>query len=219
MGRFIDLSEENILEIQKNSMRKRYERGAVLFTEEDEADGLYIIMQGYVKVYQTSESGKEKTLAIVTVGDVIGEMAAFGQHFRSASVKAMEATEVVYIPQQRFEGLLTKMPALSLRITEIVTERLRRTNRQIAQLVNSNSRTKVLCQLVNLAELSGKEDRRGILIPLRLTHGDIASLAGVARETVTKVFHELEAQGIIAFENRKMIISSLDKLKKDISLR
>lgn len=160
MGRFIDLSEENIQEIQKNSMCKRYERGAVLFTEEDEADGLYIIVQGYVKVYQTSESGKEKTLAIVTVGEVIGEMAAFGQHFRSASVKAMEATEVVYIPQQRFEGLLTKMPALSLKITEIVTERLRRTNRQIAQLVNSNSRTKVLCQLVNLAELSGKEDRR-----------------------------------------------------------
>ncbi len=171
-------------------------------------------MQGYVKVYQTSVSGKEKTLAIVTAGDVIGEMAVFGQRLRSASVKAIEATEVVYIPQQRFEGLLKKMPALSLKISEIVAERLRRTNRQIAQLVNSNSRTKVLYQLVNLAEISGKEDSRGILIPFRLTHSEIASLAGVARETVSKILHELEAQGIIAFDNRKMIISNLDKLSR-----
>ncbi|MFZ5642457.1 MAG: Crp/Fnr family transcriptional regulator [Bacillota bacterium] len=219
VGSSYNLNEGQLEEIKRNALNKHYKRGDVIINEGDTADGLYIIKTGYVKVYQVSENGREKTLAILTAGDIIGEMAAFGQHIRSASVKAIEHTEAILIPQYRFMELLKTIPAFGLKITEVVAERLRQANRQLAQVAGCSSRDKVLCQMLYLVERFGVEHIKGVIIQPRLTHSDIASLAGVVRETVTKLFNELEDEGIITFERRRLIIRNLGSLQKAFNSR
>jgi CRP/FNR family cyclic AMP-dependent transcriptional regulator len=213
---FSNFNPQQLQDIRKSFIHKQYKRGEAIFHEEDLTDGIYLILDGYVKVYQSTESGWEKTLAILSPGDIIGEMATFGKRNRSASVKALEQTEVYYIPQRRFEELLSKDPSLGLTITEILTGRLRLANRQIALLVCGNSYEKVAGQLVYLAEKCGKPYNDGIIIQPRLTHNDLASLAGVARETVTKVLRELEKEAIITFENRHIVIKDLKSLQCEV---
>lgn len=215
-GIFSCFNPQQLQDILESFIHKQYNRGQPIFYEEDLADGIYLILDGYVKVYQSSWNGREKTLAILSRGDIIGEMAAFGKPKRSASIKALEPTEVYYIPQRRFEELLSKFPSFSLKITEILTRRLRWANRQIALLVSGNSYEKVTGQLVYLAEKCGQHHNGGIIIRPRITHNDMASLAGVARETVTKIFRELEKEAVISFENRRIIIKDLKSLQCEV---
>lgn len=215
-GIFSNFDTQQLQEIQKSFIHKKYDRGQSIFHEEDLTDGIYIILKGYVKVYQSSWNGREKTLAILSPGDIIGEMAAFGKPRRSASIRALEPTEVYHIPQRRFEELLYKVPAFGLKITEILTHRLRWANRQIALLVSGNSREKVAGQLIYLAEKCGQPHNGGIIIRPRLTHNDMASLAGVARETVTKIFRELEEKEVISFENRRLVIKDPEGLQCEV---
>ncbi|MGE5613927.1 MAG: Crp/Fnr family transcriptional regulator [Bacillota bacterium] len=213
---FSSFNSQQLQDISKSFIRKQYKRGEPIFYEEDLTDGIYLILNGYVKVYQSIWNGREKTLAILSPGDIIGEMATFGKHIRSASVKALEPTEVYYIPQRRFEELLSKAPSFGLKIAEILTCRLRWANRQIALLVSGNSHEKVIGQLVYLAEKCGQPHNGGIIIRPRLTHDDMASLAGVARETVTKVFRKLEKKALITFENRRLVIKDLKSLQNEV---
>jgi CRP/FNR family cyclic AMP-dependent transcriptional regulator len=60
--------------------------------------------------------------------------------------------------------------------------------------------------------------KKGILIKPRLTHSDIAALAGVVRETVTKIYNDLQDRGIITFEKRQLIIRDLERLKNEANL-
>ena len=163
-GIFSSFNAQQLQEIRKSFIHKKYDRGESIFHEEDLTDGIYLILKGYVKVYQSSWNGREKTLAILSSGDIIGEMAAFGKPQRSASIKALEPTEVYHIPQRRFEELLYKVPAFGLKITEILSHRLRWANRQIALLVSGNSLEKVTGQLIYLAEKCGQPHNGGIII-------------------------------------------------------
>lgn len=215
-GIFSSFNAQQLQEIRKSFIHKKYDRGESIFHEEDLTDGIYLILKGYVKVYQSSWNGREKTLAILSSGDIIGEMAAFGKPQRSASIKALEPTEVYHIPQRRFEELLYKVPAFGLKITEILSHRLRWANRQIALLVSGNSLEKVTGQLIYLAEKCGQPHNGGIIIRPRLTHNDMASLAGVARETVTKIFRELEKRAVISFEKRRLVIKDLKSLQCEV---
>lgn len=215
---FYHLSKEQKQQIEKNAIRKRFKRGTIIFNEGDPADGVYFISEGYVKIFQNSEKGKERALAILKPGDVIGEMAAFGLNLRSASVKVIEPTEAFFIPQHLFEELLLTIPAFGLKITEIVTERLRLANKQITQLAGDSSRGRVIGQLLYLAEGYSMKHKKGILIKPRLTHSDIAALAGVVRETVTKIYNDLQDRGIITFEKRHLIIRDVERLKNEANL-
>lgn len=215
----IKLSRQQLEQIKRCSLRKRYKRGAVVFQEEDPADGLYQIISGFVKVYRESEGGREKTLAILSAGDFLGEMAAFGPPMRSASAKTLEPTEVLFIQQQRFEECLRAIPAFGLLITQTVTERLREANKQIAHLVNLSSHDKVICQITSLIERYGCQSAKGLMLKPRLTHGDLASLAGVSRETVTKTLKRMKEEGRVYIEDRRLIVPDLNRLKELLSIK
>lgn len=207
-------NRQQLEQIERCSIRKRYKRGVVIFHEEDPADGLYQIKSGFVKVYRESEDGREKTLAILSAGDFLGEMAAFGPPTRSASAKTLEPTEVLFIHQQHFEEFLRTIPAFGLLITQTVTERLREANKQIAHLVNLSSHDKVIYQVIALIERYGCQGKKGLMLKPRLTHGDIASLAGVSRETVTKTLKKMKDEGRVSAEGRRFIVPDLKRLNE-----
>lgn len=212
IGILYDLTEKQLSTIRSYAVYKQYKRGMVLIKEGDSANGLFIVKSGYLKVLQYSENGREKILALLGAGDIFGEMGAFGQKLRSASVIALEQSEVILIPQCRFEEILTTIPAIGLNITEIVTERLKQANKQLVQVAGCSSRDKVIGQLLTLAEAHGMKQNNCIIIRPRLTHSDIASLSGVVRETVTKVLSDLKKEGLVNSEGRRIIIMNRQRM-------
>ena len=213
---FHGMKEEEIQRILNNSNERIYSRGTIIFREGEETDGIYIITAGLIKVYKMSIDGREKTLAILNPGDIMGEMALFDYSYRSATAEALEASTVNVIPRQDFERLLEEMPALAIKVIRVLAERLRQADEEIKNLLFLNARSRVILNLVQLVEQHMQGKNPGTSIPFRLTHAEMANLIGVSRETVTRVISELQDEGLIRIEKRKLWINDIQRLKEEL---
>ncbi|HWI55326.1 MAG TPA: Crp/Fnr family transcriptional regulator [Desulfobacteria bacterium] len=213
---FEGLSGEEFEKVRKRTTERIYPKGALVFSEGEQTDGLYIVSSGLVKVFKLHTDGREKTLDILRPGQCLGEVSLFGSSIRSASVETLQPTSFLIIPSTELKLLLMETPSLAVRFIEMLSGRLREANRQIQELAFMNSRNRVICNLINLAEVHGRADESGVCIDVRLTHSEFAKLAGVSRETVTKVLQELQELSLISINSKYIKILSTSELYQEV---
>jgi len=110
---------------------KKYAPGDVVFTENSECDGMYIVDKGRVRVYKTVvNAGKQQIIELCTLGpkSMFGEMAMIDESRRSASVQAIEPTECTIITKKIFEDQLAQIPPWMVNMIRILVQRIRETN-------------------------------------------------------------------------------------------
>lgn len=213
---FSALNEEELTAAAARGRQVVYPGGATVFVRGQEADGLYVILSGRVKVVMLCPDGREKTLAILGPGEVLGEVALFGAELRSAGVETLETTTFLVISPADFRALLETMPALSSEVIILLAERLRRANRQIEELAFLNARSRVICALISLGEEHGRRSGEGVFIPLSLTHAEMAKLAGVTRETTTKALGDLQQSKFVVLARGSIRLPDLAGLKREL---
>jgi len=213
---FSDLTTEELEQIKWTARECVYPRGMTVFVKDQEADGLYIICAGLVKVMILYSDGREKTLAILGEGDILGEVTLYGSELRSASVETLAVTTFLIISREQFHSLLLAIPRLSFKVIELLSWRLRRANQQIEELAFLNARSKVICALIYLAEEHGREVGNETYVLLSLTHAELAKLAGVTRETVTKILGELQDKKLISVAKSNIKVTDLTLLRREL---
>ncbi len=213
---FSELGPEELETVKSAAKLRVYPKGATVFVSGQEADGLYMIQIGRVKVLMLYPDGREKTLALIGEGEALGEVTLYGSELRSATVETLETTTFLVISRERFQSLLLTIPRLSIKIIELLSSRLRRANQQIEELTFHNARSRVICALIYLAEEHGRKTKQEIQIAFPLTHAELAKLVGVARETVTKVLIELQDQKLIDVMRGRIKIMDLAGLHQQL---
>ncbi len=141
---------------------KLFKADTVLFNEGDPSDGMYIIRSGKLKVYHVKD-GKESTLAFLDGGSVIGEMAFFENKPRSASVKAVEESEVTVVDEEDFQKLLKQVPGWFVKMMTSLSGRLRATNERLKAVEEGQSRIQSyplhdVARITTLISLIGHKD-------------------------------------------------------------
>ena len=180
--------------------------GDVLFDQGDESDGLYVIVSGIVRVYLTSEGGREATINLAEEGEVIGEMALLDGLPRSAGAAALTETRLAYIGRDTFLGLLDTSTKLARQIILTLCERLRATNAQVDQAIFHDLRHRLLVLLRQIAVIHGRVESDMAVVDLDLTQGTLAQMLGASREAVNKHLRALAKEGCIAMEGHKIHI-------------
>ncbi|MDD2422229.1 MAG: Crp/Fnr family transcriptional regulator [Heliobacteriaceae bacterium] len=213
---FNGLSQKELDHLAGCTLQRTYPKGTTLFVEGQPADGLYFITTGLVKVVKLHNDGREKTLALLGEGKILGEMSLFSSGLRTATAEALDKTTVLVLLREPFRALLLEMPILTIRLIEILSARLNQANQQIQALQFMNARSRIIASLIQLAKDYGQTENKGITIPLQLTHAEIAKLAGVSRETVTKVFADLQKNNLLKPSRKQLWISGLDTLYREI---
>lgn len=117
---FSGLREQELDQVKSKFKERVYPKGATIFVSGQETDGLYIIFRGLVKVLMLYPDGREKTLAILTEGDILGEVSLFGSELRSATVETLETTTFLIISRNDFLSLLPIIPSLAMRVIELL---------------------------------------------------------------------------------------------------
>ncbi|OPY58257.1 MAG: cAMP receptor protein [Pelotomaculum sp. PtaU1.Bin035] len=213
---FNGLDREELDRVTKKVVERIYPKGATIFVEGQETDGLYIVTSGLIKVLKLHKDGREKTLAILNKGDILGEMTLFGSNLRTAIAETLEQTTVLVIPKANFQSLLLEIPKIAIRVIETLSSRLKQANRQIEELTFLSARSRVICNLINLAKEYGQPDRGGIAISLQLTHAELANLVGISRETMTKVLAGLQDSKLIKVTRKKIQIINQNDLHRQV---
>ncbi|HCX20321.1 MAG: cAMP-binding protein [Flammeovirgaceae bacterium] len=184
-----------------------------IYFPDEQSMNIYMIADGRVKIGTYSDDGKEIVKAILTKGEIFGELALAGEEKRTDFAQSMNAnTRVCPMTVDNLQDLMKDNQALNLKIFKILGWRLRKMERRIESLVFKDARTRIVEFLREMAEEKGQKVGFEMMIKNHLTHKDIASLTGTSRQTVTTVMNELRDENIINFDRRRILIRDMAKL-------
>jgi CRP-like cAMP-binding protein len=178
--------------------------GDILFQQGDESDGLYLIVTGLVRIYLTTDDGREATISLLEDGEVIGEMSLLDGLPRSAGAAALVDTKLIFIPRAAFLDLLETSGKLARQIILTLCERLRSANSQFDQAVFHDLRHRLVLLLRQLALMHGKVDANVAVVDLDLTQGTLAQMLGASREAVNKQLRALAREGRISVDGPRI---------------
>jgi CRP/FNR family transcriptional regulator len=209
---FAELSSEELERIGQVAIPRRFPGETRVFHEGDSGDACYIVRSGSCRVTREHRDGRAITLANLGPGAIFGELAMFDGGVRSASVEAIEDTELLALPANDMRALLRDHPKMAEKFVVALSRRLREANERISrqsfQTVPSRV-AGVLSQLVSGD--SAEQGRDGVTI--RMNQADLAQLAGTSRESVSRFLAVLERAGVVRVGRGRVTVFEPPRLR------
>jgi CRP/FNR family transcriptional regulator, cyclic AMP receptor protein len=194
--------------------RRRYRRGATLFSEGDLSTHVVVILEGRVRVSYTTDAGQEIVFTVREAGDLLGELSAIDGRPRSATASTVGAAEVLVIDGEQFMTFVTTRPAVARLLLRMVSERLRDSDRRQVEFGAFDTVGRVVRRLVALAHSRGtaRPDPDGVLLPI--TQQELAAWTGCSREAVNKALALLRGPGWITTRRGGVLVLDLPALER-----
>lgn len=209
-GIFCPSKSANMLEKHAN---RDFKKGDYIYLPDEHADRIYFISEGKIKIGTYSSDGKEITKAILSSGEVFGELSLVGQDTHRDFAVALEDTTACIVSVSEMKGLMREHSSLNIFMMQILGSRLLKMERRLESLVFKDSRTRIIEYLQDLAQEKGQRVGYETLVKGFLTHQEIANLTATSRQTVTTILNELRRDNIITFNRKRLLIRDLEKLK------
>jgi CRP/FNR family transcriptional regulator len=210
---FSGIDSEEMTHIATHARSLRKTRGEFIYIAGDRADFVYILKRGRVKLSVLAETGREIAIDIIQPGEIFGEFALVDESLRSNMVQALDEVLMWVFSKHDFTKLLTTQPKLALSYIKLVGDRRRRMEKKLSD-ITSKAVSARICELLHELSTSSAEVEniaRDYLVPL--THHDVASLIGAARQTTTTVLNDLERRGIIELGRGWIRVKCLKQLQ------
>lgn len=204
---FLDsLSMKEKMELSGRAKMIEAKKNQTIYLPSDVSNSIYFLKEGKVKISSFSDDGKELIFAILGPGEIFGELAIAGQTSREQIAATTEDAIICYVNVEEFENFLASHPRLSLRITKLIGFRLKKIRSRLERMWFKSAAERVKSLLTDLIEEHGIKIGDEREIRLNLTHQDIANLAATTRQTVTTTFNELEREGIITYDRKRILV-------------
>lgn len=187
----------------------------VLYFPAEASNSIYILKEGKVKISSFSHDGKEIILNIIRPGEMFGELAITGQQEREEMAEVMEDSVVCIITLEDMKGLMQTIPSLNTEILKRLGSRLKKVQNRLEAIICKNAEQRIRGLIKEIAEEHGRVvagDPKQIELKLGLTHADIAKLTATCRQSVSVFLKDLEKQGMIKYDRRRIYIKDLSLL-------
>jgi CRP/FNR family transcriptional regulator len=192
------------------SQRKLYAKNEFVFKAGDAGRHVYFLKQGRVKICQPAQDGKDVILWFCFAGDMFGMAEAAQGGGRIVHAQSCEASEVLVLSQTELTEYLRTHTDAALLIMQVMAGRLRALGDVIVNLINDDARTRIIKLILRLATRHGLRVGQDIHLNIQLTHQEIADMVGATRQTVSGVLGDLQRQGLMRLENRRIRIDSVE---------
>ncbi|HZQ13995.1 MAG TPA: Crp/Fnr family transcriptional regulator [Pseudolabrys sp.] len=191
----------------------------VLFFAGDPGDGFYRLDEGLLKVSIVSPAGAERILAILGPGAIVGDLAIIDGLPRSATVGALRECRLRFVSRKGFEAFAAKQPEIYHYLAKVLAARLRDTDQIVAAGSFLPLKGRVARALLDLAHAFGKDVGQGrVVIRQKVSQGDLAAMAGIARENVSRIMNDWMRAKIITRLSGYYCLEDQAKLRREIEL-
>lgn len=195
---------------------RKIEKGTFLFQEGTSAHELFIILSGKIQVSKMVPDGRELTLRMASVGDLIGELTLFySSENHLSNAKVVESGEVAVIYKRDMEQILGENQTMALEFMKWMSLQHRKSQTKFRDLVLNGKKGALYSTLIRLSNSYGVEEE-GIVINTSLTNQELANFCGTSREVVNRLLSELRKNGIISIDKGIITIHDIDYLKAEI---
>jgi CRP-like cAMP-binding protein len=172
--------------------------GQMLFLVGDPGDGCYWVDEGLLKVHVISASGGDRIFAILGPGTIVGELSMIDGAPRSASVSAIRESKLSFVSRVAFNEVIRTQPELHSYITALLARRLRDVDEAMTATSFLPLKGRAARALLSLAEAFGKDVGSGrILIRHKISQGDLAAMAGIARENFSRILQDWTRRSLV----------------------
>lgn len=192
---FAELDDEDLERFSRVAVPRSYPEGTRVFHEGDHSDACYIVKSGTFRVTREHPDGRAITLATLSEGDIVGELAMLDGEVRSASVETLGGDgELLALPASDVRALLEKHPEITVKFVAALTRRLRAANERISRQSFQTVPSRVAGVLSQMVDDEGGDGRQ---VTIRMNQADLAQLAGTSRESVSRFLADLERAGVV----------------------
>ncbi|HYA28781.1 MAG TPA: Crp/Fnr family transcriptional regulator [Acidobacteriota bacterium] len=214
-----DLPERLSSSLLANAKPVKLAAGELLFLSGDPGDGFYRLNEGLLKVSMVSPKGAERILAILGPGSIVGDMAVIDGRPRSASVSALRDCKLSFVSRSAFETIAAKNPEVYKHLLSLLATRLRDTDQVVAAGSFLPVKGRVARAMLDLAAAFGNDVGGGrIVIRQKLSQSDVAAMAGIARENVSRILNEWMRLKLITRLAGYYCIESASKLERELKI-
>lgn len=199
---FKGLPLEHLQELAVEALEQVFARGQLIFSEGDDAKGLYVTIRGKVKVFKLSSEGKEQILHILGPGEPLGEVAMFSGELYPANAQAMEQSRVFFFPKESLLELIRRDPTVAFKMLGVLAQRLRKFTSLVEDLSLKEVPGRLAAYLIQpRSESTGPAG----YLRLEISKAQLASLLGTIPETLSRILARMAREGLIELNGARGI--------------
>lgn len=195
---------------------KKYSKGKYIYKEGDAVLHTYFIVTGRIKIENISPSRKKITKSILSNGDLFGEMALFGEQERRDYAFTLEDTTIHVYTKEEIRNLLHTDGKFQFLLLKKMAGQVISMEQRLTSMAFRDSRSRVIEYIVKLGKKEGEPIGFETLLRNKLTHQEIAYYTATSRQTVTVVLNELQAQNLIHYTRKRLLIRDIARLAEEL---
>lgn len=207
------LSNEHFNQLEGLMNLYKEKKGSFLYWEGDEADKLYYIKSGKVKILKSTEDGKDLIISIMSSGDLIGEYGGCEDPTQSFSAEVIEHVEVGVISTRDLEQLLMQNGSFAIQFMKWFSLMNQRNQSKFRDLLLFGKAGALASTLIRMSNSYGVVTQDGIRLNVKLTNTEIGEFIGMTRESVNRFLSSWKEDGTLDVQNGKIIIKKLNNLR------
>ncbi len=196
--------------IINNRKIKKYKSGEVVYDEGNHANNIYLIKDGVVKSHKIDEFGKELITTIFKTDEFFGYTSFTDNVPYLESATTMEKTEVVAISKDELKKILKKNHKLTLEFIQLLADNLVEFKEQLLQMAYGSVKKKTASTILQFTEKIPTKS----VGTIKISRSDLASVAGIATESLIRTLSSLKKDGLIDIQGRNITVLDIEKLKR-----
>ncbi|MGD8861036.1 MAG: Crp/Fnr family transcriptional regulator [Myxococcales bacterium] len=212
---FVDLTDEELDSIAALSHRKRFGAREAIVRQADPGGEMFVIVSGHLKVVSSDPEGRDTALSIMGPGEVFGEVTLLDGGPRSATIIALEPSELLSIRRDAFVRFLETSPGTSIKLLSVLSDRLRRLTERAEDIAFLRVGGRLAKRVSQLADDYGERRADGsVRISFKLSQQEMGDLVGATRESANKQVRHWEQAGIVSQQSGHLIVHDLERLRE-----
>jgi CRP-like cAMP-binding protein len=184
-----------------------------LFHKGDPGAQIYVVIRGKLKALTTSEEGADVVFNIHGPGEMLGEVALLTGEPRSATIQAIENSELLVIDRRDFLACLKREPEVAVKLLGVLAARLRHLSEMVEDTLFLNLPVRLAKKLLTFADSDGEKTPEGVRIQLRLSQEEWGDLVGATRESINKQMRAWADEGLISLEHGYVTIRCRERME------
>jgi CRP/FNR family transcriptional regulator len=206
---FNKLSPAALQDFQSMQFPSSFAANVVIFSEKDPAQGIYIVLEGEVKVSLNSSEGRRLSLSIARKGEILGMASTLAGSPYDVTAETVYSAKVAHIGRRDFINFLTRHPEAYQAVIEELSRSVTRACDQLRTVgLSATAPEKLARLLLDWSDNGQATECGGWRFRFSMTHEEIGEFIGASRETVTRTLSNFKHRRLVDFKGSMITIPS-----------
>ncbi len=211
---FRSIPEEDLRAILAVARTRRVQRKQTVFEQGQIATEFYVLLQGHLKVVQTTPDGRQVIVRVVEPGELYGVAVALGRSDYPATAVALEESLTLVWPSSTWASLVERAPALAVNALQTIGQRVQEAHTRIREFSTEEVERRVAHLLLRIVKMSGRQPGGAADVAFPITRQEVAEMTGTTLYTVSRVLSAWEQQGLVSGGRERITIEEPGRLRE-----